>query len=86
MSVPQSHENKMINNSDLCICGTFLHRRKRIIFKKKSRLFICANTFILFDFSLTVNAATLIVISVRGSAIASAKEGKSGFIYNLVKS
>ena len=38
------------------------------------------------DFSLTVKAATLIFIFVRGSAILSAKEGKSGFIYNLVKS
>ena len=41
---------------------------------------------VLFDFSLTVKAATLIFISGRGSAISSAKEGKSGFIYNLVKS
>ena len=38
------------------------------------------------DFSLTVKAATLIFISGCGSAISSAKEGKSGFIYNLVKS
>ena len=37
------------------------------------------------DFSLTVKAATLIFISGGGSAIPSAKEGKSGFIYNLVK-
>ena len=41
---------------------------------------------ILLDFSLTVKAATLIFISGRVSAISSAKEGKSGFIYNLVKS
>ena len=40
---------------------------------------------ILLDFSLTEKAATLIFISGRGSAISSAKEGKSGFIYNLVK-
>ena len=40
---------------------------------------------LLLDFSLTVKAATLILISGRGSAISSAKEGKSGFIYNLVK-
>ena len=40
----------------------------------------------LIDFSLTVKAATLIFISERGSAISSAKEGKSGFIFNLVKS
>ena len=41
---------------------------------------------ILLDFSLTVKATTLIFISGRGLAISSAKEGKSGFIYNLVKS
>ena len=40
---------------------------------------------ILIDFSLTVKAATFIFISGRGLAISSAKEGKSGFIYNLVK-
>ena len=41
---------------------------------------------VLLDFSLTVKATTLIFISGRGSAISSAKEGKSGFIYKLVKS
>ena len=41
---------------------------------------------VLLDFSLTVKAATFIFISGRGSAISSAKQGKSGFIYNLVKS
>ena len=41
---------------------------------------------ILLDCSLTVKGATLIFISGRGSAISSAKLGKSGFIYNLVKS
>ena len=40
---------------------------------------------ILLDFSLTVKAATLIFISGRGSAISSAKQWKSGPIYNLVK-
>ena len=43
-------------------------------------------TWILLDYSLTVKAANFIFISRRGSAILSAKEGKSGFIYNLVKS
>ena len=38
---------------------------------------------VLLDFSLTVKAATLIFIFGRGSAISSAKEGKSGFIYTL---
>ena len=33
---------------------------------------------LLIDFSLTVKAATLIFISGRGSAISSAKQGKSG--------
>ena len=40
---------------------------------------------VLIDFSLTVKAATLIFISGRCSAISSAKQGKSGSIYNLVK-
>ena len=44
------------------------------------------NMRVLIDFSLTVKAATLIFISRRGLAIPSAKERKSGFIYNLVKS
>ena len=35
--------------------------------------------------SLTVKAVTLIFISGRGSAISSAKHGKSGSFYNLVK-
>ena len=39
---------------------------------------------ILLHFSLTVKAATLIFISGCASAISSAKEGKSGSIYNLV--
>ena len=38
---------------------------------------------VLLGFLLTVKAATLIFIYGRGSAIESAKEGKSGFIYNL---
>ena len=41
---------------------------------------------LLLDCSLTVKAATLIFISGCCSAISMAKEGKSGFIYNLVKS
>ena len=43
-------------------------------------------SWVLLDFSLTVKAVTLIFKSGRGSAIRSAKEGKSGFIHNLVKS
>ena len=44
------------------------------------------NAHVLLDFSLSVKAATLIFIYGCGSAILSAKKGKSGFIYNLVKS
>ena len=47
---------------------------------------ITSFTDILIDFSLTVKAATLIFISGHGSAFSSAKEGKSGCIFNLVKS
>ena len=36
-------------------------------------------------FALSVKAVTLIFISGRGSAISSAKQGKLGSIYNLVK-
>ena len=42
--------------------------------------------YILIDFSLTVKAATLMFMSGHGSAISSAKEGKSGSIDNLIKS
>ena len=41
---------------------------------------------VLIDFSLTVKAVTLIFISGHGSTISYAKQGKSGSIYNLVKS
>ena len=60
---------------------------ENVDFEKKNR---CMNSYpackklpsnVLIDFLLTVKAATLIFISGRGSA----KEGKSGFIYNLVK-
>ena len=40
---------------------------------------------VLIEFSLTVKATTLIFISGRGSAISSAKQGKSGYIFNWVK-
>ena len=45
-----------------------------------------AEYVVLLDFSLTVKAATSMLISGCGSAISFAKQGKSGFIYNLVKS
>ena len=41
---------------------------------------------VLLDFSLTVKAATLIFIYGCGSTISTAKDRKSGLIYNLVKS
>ena len=55
----------------------------QIVYPPSSK-YICI--LVLTDFSLTVKAATLIFISGSGSAISSAKEGKSSFIYNLVKS
>ena len=58
-----------------------MHARLR---RSKSLLTFCPQ--VLLDFSLTVKAPTLIFISRSGLAISSAKEGKSGFIYNLVKS
>ena len=50
-------------------------------FIQKCKLSPC----VLLDFSLTVKAATLIFISWRVSTISSAKQGKSGSSYNLVK-
>ena len=47
-------------------------------FKSQAAINACINR-------LTVKAVTLIFISGCGSAISSPKEGKSGFIYNLVK-
>ena len=49
----------------------------------KVKLFLFIRLVVLLDFSLTVKAATLIFISGRCSAISSAKQGKSGSIYNL---
>ena len=40
---------------------------------------------VLIDFSLTVKVTTLIFISGGGSTISSAKQGKSGSFYNLLK-
>ena len=54
--------------------------------RKQKRVLLCPKQYIvLLDFSLTVKAATLIFISGCGSATSSAKQGKSGSIYNLVK-
>ena len=53
--------------------------------KANSALHLQDTPYVLLDFSLSVKAATLIFISGRGSAISSAKQGKSGSIYNLVK-
>ena len=39
----------------------------------------------IIELLLSVKAVTLLFISGRGSATASAKQGKSGSIYNLVK-
>ena len=48
-------------------------------------MFIVTEYAALINFSLTVKAVTLIFISGRCSTISSAKQGKSGSIYNLVR-
>ena len=48
------------------------------MFFSKTPYYSC---LVLIDFTLTVKAATLIFLSWRGSAISSAKEGKSGSVY-----
>ena len=53
--------------------------------KKYHRFTLIHSRHLLIDFSLTVKASTLIFISGRGSAISSAKQEKSGSIYNLMK-
>ena len=58
----------------------------RVVVRRKFAHQTQISSKLLLDFSLTVKAATLIFISGCGSAISSAKEGKSGFIYNLLKS
>ena len=58
---------------------------KIFYFNKHDRILILLESFILFDFSLTVKAVSLIFISGRCSASSSARQGKSGSIYNLVK-
>ena len=42
--------------------------------------------FTLINFSLTVKMASLIFISRHGSAVSSAKQGNSGYIYKMEKS
>ena len=68
--------------------GSDARKTDFVAFKQQRRrpLLYSFRKVVLLDFSLTVKAATLIFISGCGSAISSAKEGKSGFIYKLVKS
>ena len=68
------------------VCPYYVHCMLELLLNKfilvyKYVLLSC----ILIDFLLTVKAATLIFINGRTSAISSAKEGKSGPIYNLLK-
>ena len=69
-----------VKTSSACLKDT--HRIKTLYWYF---VFLLRTTLILIDFSLTVKAATLIFISGRVSTISSAKQGKSGSIYNLVK-
>ena len=77
MSMPKYGKDRLFNASSWALLKSVSTYHIKIISSFKQ---------VLLDFSLTVKAATLIFISGRGSAISSAKEGKSGFIYNLVKS
>ena len=68
---------------------TFMNRIHSMLNEKKFNNLgpsYYVSKMVLLGFSLTVKAVTLIFISGCGWAISSAKEGKSGFIYNLVKS
>ena len=56
------------------VCGL------RVAFPVHTHIFNTYTGWILIDFSLTVK-----VVTGRCSAISSAKQGKSGSIYNLVK-
>ena len=72
---------------DLEVCSLFLVENDKLglcVIIEIHRAYVLPQ--LLLDFSLTVKAATLILLSRCGSANSSAKEGKSGFIYNLVKS
>ena len=55
---------------------------------KAIKIHLCINgdAFGINNILLTVNVATLLFISGRVSDILSAKEEKSGYVYNLVKS
>ena len=72
----------LVNNCIQSFTSLSLNNSRMVVFSYK-RKYVHE---VLLDFSLTVKAETLILISECGSAISSAKEGKSGFIYNLVKS
>ena len=63
-----------------------MSKKIALIVSLKLKAFMTISPFALIDFSPTVKAATLIFISGRGSVISFAEEGKSGFIYILVKS
>ena len=73
----------MLENATAFMSPPLLPALVRICIVKNS---IFYEQKVLVDFSLTVKVATLIFIPGCGLAILSAKEGKSGFIYNLVKS
>ena len=55
-------------------------------YRSYTQQYIVLDRHVLIDLSLIVKAAALIFIFGLGSAISSAKERKSGFIFNLVKS
>ena len=70
----------MVNSVFSCKCILWLEKNQAF-----AMVYHQLHSSVLIDFSLTVKAATLIFISGRGSAISSAKQGKSGSFYYLVK-
>ena len=79
------HHSEFLSLTEGCI-GSFESTLVKLPHCWKSQLiYYMTSILVLIGFSLTVKAATLIFISGRGLAISSAKQGKSGSIYYLVK-
>ena len=81
MSCKAARNSFLLIRPDLSTSMSLKASSRAEIDSERVQLFAFIYLFILLDFSLTVKAATLIFISGCGSAISSAKYGKSGFIY-----
>ena len=68
-------------------CNTILIRTNVLVETQAFQTHIAAmqdSLKVCYNFLLSLKAVTLIFISERGSVISSAKQGKSGSIYNFV--